>query len=37
MKRGMCASRVLKTQTEFEVKDMHMESAHIWGGLGGKS
>lgn len=24
---------VSKTQTEFEIKDMHMESAHIWGAV----
>lgn len=32
MKRRMCTSRVSKTQTEFEIKDMHMEKAHIWEG-----
>lgn len=29
MKRRMCTSHVLETQTEFEIKDMHVESAHI--------
>lgn len=29
MKRRMCTSHVLETQTAFEIKDMHMESANI--------
>lgn len=36
MKRRMCTSHVLETQTEFEIKDRHMESAHIWGAVVGK-
>lgn len=36
MKRRMCTSHVLETQTAFEIKDMHMESANIWGVVGGK-
>lgn len=36
MKRRMGTSNVLETQTEFEIKDMHVESAHIWGAVGGK-
>lgn len=29
MKRRMCTSHVLETQADSEIKDMHMESAHI--------
>lgn len=34
--KRMCTSHVSKMQTELEIKDMHMENAHIWGGRGGE-